>query len=108
MLYNNLFIFFCLQRQWLEVKAEEERWKGVPEWKKKIILEKQKKKSDEEVSLLQPTGILFFCLSFPLLRKSISSFSIFDFLFRNQPIKGLLTSSTGNFGSSETPCLIPL
>lgn len=40
----------AFQRRWMEVKAEEERWKGVPEWKKKIILEKQKKKSDEEVS----------------------------------------------------------
>ena len=30
-------------------REEEERWKGVPEWKKKIIMEKQKKKADDEV-----------------------------------------------------------
>ena len=31
------------------MREEQERWKGVPEWKKKIMLDKTKKKQEEEV-----------------------------------------------------------
>ncbi len=32
------------------MKAEQEKWEGVPEWKKKLILEKERKKNDDSVS----------------------------------------------------------
>ena len=35
---------------------EEEKWKDVPEWKRKLMLEKEKKKYEEMVSLLSCTA----------------------------------------------------
>lgn len=39
-----------LQRELLARKQEEERWRDIPEWKKALILEKEKKKQEEMVS----------------------------------------------------------
>jgi len=32
-------------------KQEEDRWRDIPEWKRSLIIEKEKKKQDELVSI---------------------------------------------------------
>lgn len=39
----------CAQKEQEQQKAEEEKWKNVPDWKKNLILEKEKKRKDEMV-----------------------------------------------------------
>ena len=33
-----------------EMKAEQDKWEGIPDWKRKLIMEKERKKSDDTVS----------------------------------------------------------
>ena len=40
-----------VQRELLARKQEEERWRDIPEWKKTLILEKEKKKQEEMVGM---------------------------------------------------------
>ena len=39
-----------MQKTLAEMKAEQDKWEGIPEWKKKLIMEKERKKSDDTVS----------------------------------------------------------
>ena len=38
----------CLQREIRRRKEEEEKWKNVPEWKRKILIEKEQEKRQKE------------------------------------------------------------
>jgi len=42
----------------LAKKQEEERWRDIPEWKKNLILEKEKKKQEEMVGNSCPFFVL--------------------------------------------------
>lgn len=42
----------ALQREMLMKKQEEERWRDIPEWKRSLIVEKEKKKLEELVCSL--------------------------------------------------------
>ena len=41
--------YVCLQDKLHLQRAEEERWKDIPEWKRKLICEKEKKRGEELV-----------------------------------------------------------
>lgn len=50
---QNIFEFICkllyiFQRQLQKKKAEAEKWKNVPEWKRKLMEEKEKAKEEEQ------------------------------------------------------------
>ena len=47
----NVCYILNFQKVLAEQKAEENKWEGIPEWKKKLMLEKEKKKNDDSVSI---------------------------------------------------------